>query len=78
MRAEELINSIYKQKAELLKSGAKPEKIVLSRANYDLLEDYRRKLPPLPLGIQDYLTQYTLFDLPIYIDNSFECEVRHV
>ena len=76
MRAEELINCIYKQKADLLKAGNRAEKIVMSRTNYDLLEDYRRKLPPFPPGIPDYLTQYTLFGLPIFIDNSYECEVK--
>jgi len=76
VRAEELINRVYTQKSDLLRSGHRPERIVMSRANYDLLEDYRRRLAPLPPGIPDYITRYTLFNLPIYIENDTECLVK--
>ena len=56
----------------------KPVKIVMPKVNYDLLEDYRRKLPLLADGVPDYFTQYALFGLPIYIDNSLDCEVMVV
>ena len=77
MRAEELINDIFKQKTQLSKSGHTPEMIVMSKNNYDLLEDYRRRLTPFPDGVPDYITQYTIFGLPIFIDNGCECMVRH-
>jgi hypothetical protein len=75
MRAEEIIAQVFKRKRELLLAGEKPEKIILSRENYETLEDYRRKLPPYPPGVPDYIGQYSLFDLPIFIDNSYDCDV---
>ena len=75
MRAEEIIASVYKQKRELMRAGKKPEKIVLSKINHTTLEDYRRKLPPFPPGVPDYITQYSLFGLQIFIDNEQDCSV---
>ena len=75
MRAEEIIAAVYKRRSEIVREGRRPEKVVLSKANYDLLEDYRRRLPPFPPGIPDYITQYSLFDLPIYVDDSCDCDV---
>jgi len=78
MRAEELINTIYMQKKALLGARTRPVKIIMPKVNYDLLEDYRRKRPLLADGVPDYFTQYALFGLPIYIDNSLDCEVMVV
>jgi hypothetical protein len=75
VRAEELIASVYRQKRSLVEGGKAPEKVVMSKANYDILEDYRRKLPPYPLGVPDYITRDSLFGLPIYIDNNHDCDV---
>ena len=75
MRAEELIATVYKKKRSLLDGGRSPEKIVMSKANYDILEDYRRRLPPYPPGVPDYITRDSLFGLPIYIDNDHDCDV---
>jgi len=74
-RAEEIIATVFKQKRALVEAGRTPEKIVMSKSNYDMLEDYRRKLPPYPPGVPDYMTQDSLFGLTIYIDNDHECEV---
>ena len=74
-RAEEIIATVFKQKRALMEAGRTPEKVVMSKTNYDMLEDYRRKLPPYPLGIPDYITQDSLFGLAIYIDNDHDCEV---
>ncbi len=74
-RAEEIIASVYKQKRTLIDEGKSPQKVVMSKSNYDMLEDYRRRLPPFPPGVPDYVTQDSLFGLAIYIDNDHECDV---
>ena len=74
-RAEEIIATVFKQKRALMEAGRTPEKVVMSKSNYDMLEDYRRKLPPYPQGIPDYITQDSLFGLAIYIDNDHDCKV---
>ena len=76
MRAEELIANVFHQKSRLAQSGSHANMVIMSRGNYDLIEDYRRKLPPYPPGVPDYLSQYAIFGLPIFIDNTCECEVR--
>ena len=76
MRAEELIVNVFRQKSQLTRGGRHANMVVMSRENYDAIEDYRRKLPPYPPGVPDYLTQHTIFGLPIFIDNECECEVR--
>lgn len=75
MRAEEIIALIYRKRQELVSRGRRPVKIVLSKENCDTLEDYRRRLPPFPPGVPDYITRYSLFELPIYVDDTTDCEV---
>ena len=68
MRAEELIVEIYRQRSELAERGLIPERVVLSAAQYKLIQDYRSRLGDLSRRDADYLDLYRVFDLEICIE----------
>lgn len=67
-RAEELIVDIYRQRDEMIRSGLKPDRVIMSRDHYDLIQAYRASLGEMPLGKTDYLDRYRVFDLEICIE----------
>ena len=68
--AQELLLAIWKRRTELVEQGKQPEGVVLSRAQYDLLQSYNARLGELPNQQLDYIEKYRVFDLPIYVDND--------
>jgi len=75
MRAEELIMRAWTQRKELILGGKKPSRVVLSKTSYGLIQEYHRRLGFLPEGVEDYITRYSLFDLPFFLDETEECRV---
>lgn len=74
MRAEELIAGVWKENRERIEAGASPEKVIMSKENYDILQKYSASLGILLGDVEDYITRYSLFGLTIYIDEG--CEYR--
>jgi hypothetical protein len=68
--AQELLLAIWKRRTELVEQGKQPEGVVLSRAQYELLQSYNARLGELPNQQLDYIEKYRVFDLPIYVDND--------
>jgi hypothetical protein len=66
-RAEELIVEIYRQRDEHVRRGNRPVRVVVSRKQYFVIQDYRLRLGEVAHGKTDYLDQYRLFDLDICI-----------
>lgn len=75
MRAEELIMHVWAQRKQLLASGRRPSRIVISRTDYQTIQEYHRGLGYLPGGVEDYISRYTLFDLPFFLDEGAPCTV---
>ena len=75
MRAEELIMRIWTQRQQLLTDGRRPKRIVISRSDYETIQDYHRGLGFLPDGVEDYISRYTLFDLPFFLSEDREYRV---
>lgn len=74
-RAEELIARAWTQRKHLVESGRVPTGVVVSKLGYNTIQSYHRSLGFLPDGVRDYITRYTLFDLPFLIDEGEECRV---
>lgn len=74
-RAEEIIVEALRQKNEALSRGRTPTGVVLSRTNYDLIQHYHARLGEVQGSVEDYIGQYSLFGMPIYIDNDVACRV---
>jgi len=70
IRPEEIIVEIYRQKTALLREGKTPARVILSRAYYDMLQDYHAKLGELEDSDNDYITKYAIFGIPVYLDNA--------
>jgi hypothetical protein len=70
MRAEDIIAQAYKYKSEFEAQGKKPERIVMTRAQYELVQAWHQRLGELPPGMQDYISRYELFGIPIFIQDS--------
>ena len=76
MRAEEIIVEIYRQKNELTGKGTVPTKVIMTKEQYDTLKRYKARLGELPDNAMDYITEDSLFGLPIFLDNVDQCIVR--
>jgi hypothetical protein len=75
MRAEELILRVWTQKRQLLAAGKVPIRIVITRDDYAAIQEYHKKLGFLPPGVEDYISRYSLFDLPFFLDEGGDCSV---
>lgn len=74
-RAEEIIAEAFRQKTLAVREGQTVTGVVLSRANYDRIQQYHARLGELSGEVEDYIGKYTLFGMQIYIDNSEFCRV---
>ena len=71
-----VILELWRKRQALREQGRLPRRVVLSIQNYRLLQQYHATLGELPNPDVDYITRYTVFDLPVYIDDSVECNVE--
>jgi len=67
-RAEEIIVEIFRQREDLVGEGRRPSRVIMSRAHYDQIQEYRAQLGDLPTGA-DYLAKYHVFDLEICVED---------
>ena len=74
--AQRLLVRLWRERQAVRASGRMPQRIVLSMQNYKLLQSYHALLGELPNPNIDYITRYTVFDLPVYIDDSSDCTVE--
>ncbi|MFO8064416.1 MAG: hypothetical protein ACQETQ_03545 [Spirochaetota bacterium] len=74
--AEELIALILKRRKEKEERDERPTRVVLSMRNYRKIRYYHATLGELPAEHIDYISEDTIFNLPVYIDNSVEYEVE--
>lgn len=74
-RAEEIIVEALRQKNEAVSQGRTPTGVVLSRRNYELVQRYHAGLGEVQGAVEDYIGKYSLFGMPIYIDNEVSCRV---
>jgi len=72
----ELLAEILKQKRALIDAGARPERVVLSMTNYRAIQLFHATLGEAPEIMPDYITRYTIFELPVFIDNDHHCTVQ--
>lgn len=70
MEAQEIIVEVWKKKSEMLQTGKRPSRLVLSQTNYRKLLNYKSMLGELPKPELDYLQKESLFGIPVYIDNE--------
>lgn len=75
-RAEEIIVEVYRQLHEGLDAGTKPNKVVMPRTYWNVIEEYRRFLGPLEGSLPDYLSEDSLFGLEIWYGNNPEIRVE--
>ncbi|NBF38809.1 MAG: hypothetical protein GVY14_00180 [Spirochaetes bacterium] len=75
LAAEELILLILKKRTEKEERGDRPTRVVLSMDAYRRIQQYHAELGELPKSI-DYITRDSIFNLPVYIDNSRGCDVE--
>ena len=54
----------------MAEQGTVPNRVLLSPAHYQLIQDYRRQLGELKQRENDYLDDFRIFDLEICIDDS--------
>ena len=66
---------VWVQRKQLVASGRRPNRVVISRADYRTIQDYHRGLGVLPEGVEDYISQYSLFGLPFFLDEGGDCRV---
>lgn len=67
-RAEELLVEIYRQKRAAIEEGRTPQRVILNRRQYDVIQAYHARLGEIPEGQSDYIGRYELFDLEICIE----------
>ncbi|MDR1932540.1 MAG: hypothetical protein LBQ57_06950 [Spirochaetales bacterium] len=67
-RPEEVIAELWRQIQGARAAGKKPEKIILSIENYRTVQAWHAALGELTDPEKDYITRYTIFNLPVFID----------
>lgn len=75
IKAEEILLLVLDAKKSLLAKHKKPNKVIMHSKFYKRLKMYRATLGDYPEGMEDYLTQDTMFGLEICIDNSYGIQV---
>jgi hypothetical protein len=73
-RAEELIATILAQKQRRLSEGENPVRVVLSRTQYRIIQDYRNHLGEASSTSLEYLTRYEIFGLEICVEGNRAAE----
>jgi hypothetical protein len=67
-RAEQIIVEVYRMLRDARAQGEEPGRVIMDRETYDQLQGYRARLGELPDGKPDYLEQYALFGLEIFVE----------
>lgn len=75
LTAEELILKILKEKKEAMERGIFPSKVIMHSEHYRRIKLYRLQIGSYPGGVQDYMTDDSVFGLEICLDNSVELSV---
>ncbi|MBN2617520.1 MAG: hypothetical protein JXR64_04335 [Spirochaetales bacterium] len=75
IKAEEILILVLEAKKSMLKNKMKPSKVIMHSKYYKMLRMYRATLGDYPEGMEDYLTQDSLFGLEICIDNNYGIQV---
>ncbi len=70
VRAEQIIVTIYKQRNDILEKKGSPEKVIMSLENYKKVQYYRACLGSLENDEMDYIKKYSIFGLPVFIDDD--------
>ena len=65
-RAEEIIAEVYRQLTQARSAGKTATKVVMPKAYWRTVEEYRRVLGPLDGSLPDYLSEDGLFGLEIW------------
>lgn len=75
IEAEQILILVLQAKKQLLEKHKKPTKVIMHSKYYKKLKMYRATLGDYPEGMEDYLTEDTMFGLDICIDNSYGIQV---
>lgn len=75
IKAEEILLLVLDAKKKILSNHKKPTKVIMHSKHYKKLKLYRATLGDYPEGMEDYLTQDTMFGLDICIDNNYGIQV---
>ena len=76
LRPEEIIVEAYRQRRARTAAGEASSRVVMSRAHYDLIQNYHAMLGDVTDGAVDYIGRYRLFDLDICIEQVDEIRVE--
>ena len=75
--AQEILLRLFSQKRDVIAAGKTPSRVVLSMQNYRTVQAFHASLGELPNPEIDYITRYTIFDLPVYTeDDPNSCRVE--
>jgi hypothetical protein len=70
MRAEEIIADLWRQIRDIYEAGKKPAKVILSPENYRRVQEWHAALGELPDPSRDYISKYSIFHLPVFVDSG--------
>ena len=75
--AQEILLVLFSQKRDLIAAGGSPTRVVLSMQNYRTVQRFHASLGELPNPEIDYITRYTIFDLPVFTEEGTDsCRVE--
>ncbi|MFP4377997.1 MAG: hypothetical protein ACLFP4_13220 [Spirochaetales bacterium] len=74
-RPEQVIVEVYRMLREARARGEQPERVIMDRETYDAIQAYRARLGDAPEGQPDYLEQYAIFGLEIFVEINAGLEV---
>jgi hypothetical protein len=75
-RPEEIVAGLWQQIQSLREAGKQPEKIIMSTGNYRAVQAWHAALGELSDPTKDYITKYTIFNLPVFIENKTPLTVQ--
>lgn len=76
LAAEELIALILRCRKDKERRNEPVTRVVLSMPNYRKIKHFHATLGELPAEHIDYISGDTIFNLPVYIDNTVEYDVQ--
>ena len=76
MKAEEIISELWRQIRSMRDEGKKPEKVILSPDNYKTVQLWHAALGELPDPSKDYISKYSIFNLPVFIEPGVPLKVE--